>query len=524
MACRQTGFALLCSGSVQEAHDLACIAHAATLEARVPFLHFFDGFRTSHEERKIDAARDDDLRALIDERRWSRRIAPRALTPDRPVLRGTARTPTRSSRRARPRTASTTPARASSQRAMDRFARAHGPALPAVRLRRPPRGRARDRDHGLGRGDGARDGRVAARRAARRSACSRSGSTGRSRSPPSSRRCRATVRALAVLDRTKEPGAVGEPLYLDVVAALREAGAAGAATAGGGGRALRAGRRRSSPRPWCRAVFDELRAARRRATTSPSASSTTSRTPRSPVDADFDIERETRTRAVFFGLGADGTVGANKNSIKIIGEETDHDAQGYFVYDSKKSGAVTISHLRFGPRPIRSSYLIRRASFVACHQFELLDRFDVLEAAAPGRRLPAERALRAGRGVGAPAARGAGRDRRRSGCELLRDRRLPGGARGRARRPHQHRSCRPASSPSPACCRATRRSRASSRPSSAPTARRAPRSCGGTSPRSTRRWPHLHEVPVPAAVTRDARPPADRRAERRPTSCSASPR
>ena len=398
MAARQTGFALLASGSVQEAQDLACIAHAATLAARVPFLHFFDGFRTSHEVAKIAPLSDDDLRAMIDDDLVG---AHRAARPDaRPS--GAARHGAES-RCLLPGARGLQPVlrRLSRHRASDHgpLRRAHRPPVPAVRLRRRSRGRARHRADGLRRRDRAGNRRVAGAARRARRACSRCASTARSTSRHFAAALPATVRAIAVLDRTKEPGAVGEPLYLDVVGA-RARGARRRTTHGGaagGRRPLRAGLEGVHARRWCAPSSTTL-AASGRATTSPSASSTTSRTPRCRCDADFDIEPDDCVRAVFYGLGSDGTVGANKNSIKIIGEDTDNCAQGYFVYDSKKAGAVTISHLRFGPRPIRSAYLIRRASFVACHQFEFLDRFDVLEhawrRAAPScstRRIPPSR-------------------------------------------------------------------------------------------------------------------------------------
>src|SRR5262249_3638913 len=190
-----------------------------------------------------------------------------------------------------------------------------------------------------------------------------------------------SVKARAVLDRTKEPGAIGDPLWLDVVAALREAGPRAPQPVVVAGRYGLASKEFSPA--MVKAVLDELAHPEPRHHFTVGITDDVTHTSLA-VDASFDIDVEERTRAAFFALGADGTVGANKNSIKIIGEETDHDAQGYYVYDSKKSGAVTISHLRFGPGPIRSSYLIRRASFVACHQFGFLDRYDVLEVAAPG--------------------------------------------------------------------------------------------------------------------------------------------
>ena len=355
MACRQTGFAMLASGSVQEAHDFAAIAHAATLEARVPFLHFFDGFRTSHEVRKIELLTDDDLRFLMrDEMVAAHRQ--RALTPDRPVLRGTAQNPDVFFQ-AREACNPFYDALPGDRREDDGpLRRAHRPALPPVRLRRPPAGRARDRADGLGgRGRRTRPSstwsprgekvgvlkvrlyrpfsiealrRGAARRACARSRCStaprsRARSASRSTSTWSRRSTRRARRARA---RSRV-----DPLVIGGRYGLSSKEFTPAMVQGGV-------RRARAPRGPAQPLHGRHR--RRRHATPRSASTPTSTS--SPTIA---------CARVFFGLGADGTVGANKNSIKIIGEETDNDAQGYFVYDSKKSGAITISHLRFGPRP-----------------------------------------------------------------------------------------------------------------------------------------------------------------------------
>ena len=379
MACRQIGFAMLCSGSVQEAHDLACVAHAATLETRVPFMHFFDGFRTSHEERKVTLLGDDALRQMIPDELVAAHRA-RALTPDRPVLRGAAANPDSffQAREAANRFYDATPAAV--QKIMDRFAEVGGRRYRLFDYVGHPEaervlvlmGSGAEVAHEtvewmVARGE--KVGIVKVRLYRPFAVDAFVAALPRS------------VKAIAVLDRTKEPGAIGDPLWLDVVAALRE----------GGPRAPQpvvvAGRYGLSSKEFnpamVKAVFDELaRPEPRRHFTVGIVDDVTHTS--LDVDPTFDIDVEERTRAVFYGLGADGTVGANKNSIKIIGEETEHDAQGYYVYDSKKSGAVTISHLRFGPGPIRSSYLIRRANFVACHQFNFLDRLDVLEVAALG--------------------------------------------------------------------------------------------------------------------------------------------
>src|SRR5262245_61661981 len=379
MACRQIGFAMLCSGSVQEAHDLACVAHAATLESRVPFLHFFDGFRTSHEERKIAFLDDDDLRAMVaDELVDAHRR--RALTPDRPVLRGSAANPDSFFQAREAANGFYDRCPATVQRIMDRFTEVTGrryglfdyvghPEAERVLVLMGSGAEVAHETVEWLNAQGDKVGIVKVRLYRPFAVDAFVAALPRS------------VKALAVLDRTKEPGAIGDPLWLDVVAALREAGSRAPQPAVVAGRYGLASKEFSPA--MVKAVLDELARAEPRShftvgiTDDVTHGSLT-------VDSSFDIDPEERTRAVFYGLGADGTVGANKNSIKIIGEGTEHDAQGYYVYDSKKSGAVTISHLRFGPGPIRSSYLIRRASFVACHQFGFLDRYDVLEVAAPG--------------------------------------------------------------------------------------------------------------------------------------------
>ena len=377
MACRQTGFAMLASGSVQEAHDLACIAHAATLESRLPFLHFFDGFRTSHEVHKIELLGDDDLRHMIPEDQIAAHRA-RALTPDRPVLRGTAQNPDTffQAREAVNLFYDACPGIV--EKTMERFAErvgrhyhlfdyvGHPQAERVVVLMGSGAEAVQESvDTLVARGEKVG---VLIVRLYRPFAVDRFVAA-----------LPETVRALAVLDRTKEPGGVGDPLYLDVVSALRQSGReiphVVAGRYGLSSKEFNAG--------MVHAIFREL------AQPSPRPQFTVGIVDdvthlSIPFDGGLDIEPRERVRAVFFGLGADGTVGANKNSIKIIGENTDNDAQGYFVYDSKKAGAMTISHLRFGKDRIRSPYLIRQASFVACHQFNFLDTYDVLEYAAPG--------------------------------------------------------------------------------------------------------------------------------------------
>jgi pyruvate-ferredoxin/flavodoxin oxidoreductase len=385
MACRQIGFALLASGSVQEAHDLAAIAHAATLEARVPFLHFFDGFRTSSEVRKIELLSDDDLRFLVrDDLVLAHRQ--RALSPDRPVLRGTAQNPDVffQAREACNRFYQALPEVV--EKTMDRFGERTGRRYRLFEYVGHPQA---ERVIVL-MGSGAEVAHETVEHLVK--AGEKVGILKvRLYRPFSVKHLAAalprSVRAIAVLDRTKEPGAVGEPLYLDVVAGIREAREAGESPLAVDPLVI-GGRYGLSSKEFApahvRAVFDELvrREGPRNHFTVGIVDDVTHTSIR--VDPEFDIDSEDRVRAVFFGLGADGTVGANKNSIKIIAEETENDAQGYFVYDSKKSGAITISHLRFGPGPIRSSYLIKKANFVACHQWGFLERYDMLEYAVPG--------------------------------------------------------------------------------------------------------------------------------------------
>ncbi|MGH2606522.1 MAG: pyruvate:ferredoxin (flavodoxin) oxidoreductase, partial [Anaerolineales bacterium] len=376
MAARQTGFALLASSSVQEAMDMAAVAHGATLRARVPFLHFFDGFRTSHEIQKIELLEDDDLRALIDED-GLRAHRERALNPDRPVVRGTAQNPDvyfQARERANPYYQACPTI---VQETMDRLAARTGRVyhmFDYVGAPEPDRvivlmgsgvGAAEEVvEHLNGRGDAVGLMKVRLYRPFDAGAFAAG--------------LPASVRSLAVLDRTKEPGSVGEPLYLDVVAALEEAGRTPAVIGGRYGLSSK----EFTP-AMVRAVFDELgRPGPRRHFTVGVRDDVTATS--LDVDPDFHLERDDTVRAMFFGLGSDGTVSANKNSIKIIGESTEQFVQGYFVYDSKKSGQVTVSHLRFGPSPIRSTYQIQAAGFVAVHQFEFLEKMDVLRFAAAG--------------------------------------------------------------------------------------------------------------------------------------------
>ncbi len=380
MACRQTGAALLASGSVQEAHDLAAVAHAAALDARLPFLHFFDGFRTSHEVDKIRLLSDADLRAIVSPAAIAAHRE-RALNPDRPMIRGTSQNPDTffQAREAQNRFYAACPDAV--EGAMDRlFARA-GRRYHAFDYAGHPEaervivamGSGAETAHSVVEWLVSRGEKVGVVKV-------------RLYRPFDAKRLLAalprTARAVAVLDRTKEPGAPGEPLFLDVTAAVREAeaggGMPGPRVVGGryglGGKELTPG--------MIRAVFDELaeRAPRPRFTLGVNDDVTHLSLRAKPLD----IESGDVVRALFYGLGSDGTVGANKSSIKILGEDAGRFAQGYFVYDSKKSGTLTVSHLRFGPKPIRAPYLITSASFVACHHFSLLSHLDVLEAAGDG--------------------------------------------------------------------------------------------------------------------------------------------
>ncbi|MGE3172513.1 MAG: pyruvate:ferredoxin (flavodoxin) oxidoreductase [Planctomycetota bacterium] len=389
MACRQTGFAMLCAATVQEAQDLACIAHMATLSSRVPFLHFFDGFRTSHEIAKITALGDDDLRALIDDDlvQAHRR---RALTPDRPVVRGTSQNPDVffQAREAQNPFHDACPGHTASAMAAfaDRTGRRYRPfeyhGHPAAERVVVVMGSAVETvravvDHLVARGERVGVLQVRLYRPFVTAWCAAA--------------LPAAVRAIAVLDRQKEPGAPAEPLCLDVLAAVRAAEQTGAAAWSStplvlGGR-YGLGGKEFTP-AMALAVFARLAAPPAGMDQTFTVGIQDDVTHRSlPFDPAFEPDHPAWTEAVFYGLGADGTVGANKNSIKILGEATDLHAQGYFVYDSKKSGAVTISHLRFGSARFEAPYLIRRADFVACHQFGLLDRYDVLDHARPGATL-----------------------------------------------------------------------------------------------------------------------------------------
>ncbi|MGV0107897.1 pyruvate:ferredoxin (flavodoxin) oxidoreductase [Nostoc sp. DSM 114160] len=397
MAARATGFALLCSASVQESQDFALIAHAATLETRVSFMHFFDGFRTSHEVQKVKLLSDDDLRSLIHDNLILAHRS-RALTPDRPVLRGTAQNPDVYFQGREGANPYYNACPEIVQRIMDEFGERTG------------------RHYKIYEYYGANDAdRVIVLMG---SGCetvhetvdylnARGEKLGvvkvRLYRPFDVQRFVAvlptSVKAIAVLDRTKEAGSAGEPLYLDVVAAIHEAwreeaGEQGAGEAGGENTfsypKIIGGRYGLSSKEFTPAmvkgIFDNLAQAKPKNHFTIGINDDVSHTSLS-YDPNFSTESDNVVRAMFYGLGADGTVGANKNSIKIIGEETDNYAQGYFVFDSKKSGSMTVSHLRFGKKPIRSTYLIDQANFIGCHHWGFLERIDILKSAIPGATL-----------------------------------------------------------------------------------------------------------------------------------------
>jgi pyruvate-ferredoxin/flavodoxin oxidoreductase len=384
MAVRQTGFALLASASVQEAHDLALVAQAATLATRVPFLHFFDGFRTSHELNTIEMLSDDDLRALVPEE-LVRAHRDRALSPERPFIRGTAQNPDVYFQARE--TVNPFYARVPGvvEDAMQRLGERTGRPLRLVEYTGHP-----DADRvlvvmGSG-GETVRETVAALTAEGERVGVAQVRLYRPFPAQALVEALPASVRRLAVLDRTKEPGSIGEPLFLDVLAALTEAHEDDERVlprVSGGRYGLSS--KEFTP-GMVAGVFEELAGERPRRRFTIGINDDVSRTSLD-YDASLDIEPPDTVRAVFFGLGADGTVGANKNTIKILGSEGNLNAQGYFVYDSKKSGAQTVSHLRFGPQPIRAPYLVHRASFVGCHQFSLLDQVDVLGRAAPGATL-----------------------------------------------------------------------------------------------------------------------------------------
>ena len=385
MAARQTGWAILVSAGVQEVMDFALISQTATLEARVPFIHAFDGFRTSHELQKVEKLLDEDIRAMMDADRIREHRA-RGLSPDRPMIRGTAQNPDvyfQARETANPFYAATP---GIVQKAMDKFAGLVGRQYHLFDYVGAPDAERVVIIMGSGAetveeaveyltAKGEKVGLVKVR-------LYRPFST-----EALMNALPASVKSIAVLDRTKEPGAVGEPLYVDVVTALAEHAADDRFSRFprviGGRYGLSS--KEFTP-SMALAVFNELTLDAPKRHFTIGINDDVSHLSLD-FDPDFSLDPAGQVQAMFWGLGSDGTVGANKNSIKIIGEETDFHAQGYFVYDSKKSGARTVSHLRFGPKPIHSPYLIQRADFIAVHQFNFVERYDVLSNAKNGATL-----------------------------------------------------------------------------------------------------------------------------------------
>ncbi len=381
MACRATGWAMLASNSVQEVHDLALVAQIATLEARLPFMHFFDGFRTSHEVAKILPIGDETIRAMVNDEHLID-FRKNALSPDRPILRGTAQNPDFFFQAREACSPYYVAVPGIVQSVMDRFAALTGRAYKLFDYYGAP-----DAERVIVvMGSGAEVAEEAVDLMVKQGEKVGMVKVRLYRPFDSAALFAAlpkTVKAIAALDRCKEPGAVGEPLYQDILATLAE----NAATLPFAMPKVIGGRYGLSSKEFTPAmvkgIFDELA---KPVSKNHFSIGIVDDVSNSSLDYDpnFSTEDPRTVRALFYGLGSDGTVGANKNSIKIIGNETPNYAQGYFVYDSKKSGSMTTSHLRFGPNPIRSSYLITRASFVACHNFSFLEKMDVLEAAMPG--------------------------------------------------------------------------------------------------------------------------------------------
>jgi pyruvate-ferredoxin/flavodoxin oxidoreductase len=384
MSVRSCGWGMLCSASVQEACDMALIAQAATLKARLPFIHFFDGFRTSHEVQKIEMLCEADLKAMIDDQLVAAHRA-RGMSPNNPVLRGTAQNPDAyfQGREACNPFYAATPDIV--QEAMDKFAKVVGrkynlfdyvgaPDADKVIVIMGSGGEVVHEtvDYLIKQGEKVGVLKVRLFR------------------PFDMKRflaaLPASVKKITVLDRTKEPGAAGEPMYQDVLGAIAETVMNGTSQFKSMPKIV-GGRYGLSSKEFTpamvKAVFDNLASANPRHGFTVGINDDVSGTSL-PVDPNFSTEPDSVIRAMFYGLGADGTVGANKNSIKIIGEGTDNYAQGYFVYDSKKSGSMTVSHLRFGPEQIRSSYLVSRANFVACHLPGFLQKYDMLKNLVPG--------------------------------------------------------------------------------------------------------------------------------------------
>ncbi len=383
MACRQTGWAMLASNNVQEVMDLAVISHAATLESRIPFLHFFDGFRTSHEVQKIEEVSYDVMQKMIDAE-LVRAHRARGLTPENPAIRGTAQNPDVyfQGREAVNEYYLKVPAIV--QKAMDKYAKLTGRQYKLYEYFGAP-----DAERVvilMGSGCDTVEETVEA-------LVAKGEKIGllkvRLYRPFSAedfvKTLPATVKAIAVLDRTKEPGSLGEPLYEDVRTAIGEVQAAGKCQFKDwplviGGR-YGLGSKEFTP-AMVKAVFDNLKNEKKKNFTIGIEDDITGSSLK--YDESFQLEDRDMHQAMFYGLGSDGTVGANKNSIKIIGEATDNKAQAYFVYDSKKSGSITTSHLRFGKHSIRKPYLVTQADFVACHKFTFLEKYDMLSNAKKG--------------------------------------------------------------------------------------------------------------------------------------------
>jgi pyruvate-ferredoxin/flavodoxin oxidoreductase len=383
MAVRAAGFALLCAGSVQEAHDLALVAHAATLRARVPVLHFFDGFRTSHEVNTLDLIDDADIRAMIDDELVHAHRA-RALDPERPVVRGTAHNPDTFFQARETVNPYYDAMPGIVQAEMDRLAGLVGRQYHLFDYAGAP-----DAERVIVlMGSGGETTRSVAE-----ALCAGGERVGvlqvRLFRPFATdaflAALPATAKRIAVLEQTKEPGAVAEPLTVDVTTVLARAAARGRAMpiVVGGRYGLSS---KDFPPGLVKAVFDELARPEPRTGFTLGIIDDVGHTSLAPDEA-FRLPGDGTIEALFYGLGADGTVGANKNSVKIIAEQAGLYAQGYFVYDSHKSGAQTVSHLRFGKQPIHAPYLVRAASFIACHQFSFVERIDILRQAAPGATL-----------------------------------------------------------------------------------------------------------------------------------------
>ena len=393
MACRSTGYGMLASGSIQEVMDMALIAHASSLESRIPFIHFFDGFRSSHEVSTIEELTKDDMRAMIDEKAVEA-LRARALTPDRPMLKGSAQNPDVFFQARETVNPFYNECPAIVQRVMDRFAKVVGreyhlfdylgaPDAERVIMIMGSGAEAAHEavDYLVAKGEKVGMIKVRLYRPFVSEAFFKA--------------LPKTVKSIAVLDRTKEPGAEGDPMYMDVMTAFGEARSGTRLQPASpqvenlchNVKKIVGGRYGLSSKEFTpamvKAVFDNLAAEKPRNHFTIGIHEDVTHTSLD-FDPSFSTEDKDVVRAMFYGLGADGTVGANKNSIKIIGEGTDNFGQGYFVYDSRKAGSMTISHLRFGPRPIQSTYLISKANFVACHNWAFVEKFDVLKTAVEG--------------------------------------------------------------------------------------------------------------------------------------------